>query len=96
MSGSGRETLPNVRNALPDIRQWSRDPTGFAGVVGRPYQMSRTPSRMSRSGRETLPDVREWSGGPPICPEVLGRPLQMSGSVRETLPNVREALPDVR
>ena len=46
MSGSGRESLG-------DVREWSGDPRGCPGVVGRP-------SRMSGSGREVLPDVREW------------------------------------
>ena len=46
MSGSGRE-------ALPDVRDWSEDPRGCPGVVGRP-------SWISGSGQEDFPDVREW------------------------------------
>ena len=46
--------------ALPDVRKWSRGPSGCLGVVGRP-------SRMTGSGRETLTDVPKWSGGPPGC-----------------------------
>ena len=51
MSGSGRE-------AIPDVRMWSRGRPGWPGVVV-------SPSWMSGSIREALPDVREWSGGPP-------------------------------
>ena len=51
MSGSGWE-------ALTEAWEWSRDPPGCPGVVGRPY-------RMFESGWEALPDVQEWSGGPP-------------------------------
>ena len=97
MSGSGRD-------ALPDVRQLSRGPTGCPAVVG-------TPSRLSGSGREALPNVREWSGCPPGCqgvvgvalPEVrewsgglpgcsgvVGRTSRMSGSGREALPDVQE------
>ena len=50
MSGSGGE-------ALPDIREWSGNPDGCPGVVGRP-------TCVFGSGREALPDVREWSGVP--------------------------------
>ena len=46
MSGSSRETLP-------DVREWSGDHPGCPGVVWRP-------SRMSESGHDALPDVREW------------------------------------
>ena len=70
MSGSGRETLLDVREwweSLPDVREWSGRPPGCPGVVrkpywlsGRPSRMSRRPSRMSGSGRETLPNAWEW------------------------------------
>ena len=98
MSGSGRESLP-------DIQMWSVGPPVSPGVVGRP-------SQISGSGRETLPDVRgdqvqEWwealsnvrelLGGPPKglgglpgCPGVVGRPFQMFGSGRLALPYVLE------
>ena len=46
MFGSGRESLP-------DVRECSRDFPECPGVDGRP-------SRMSGSGRETHQDVREW------------------------------------
>ena len=44
MTGSGRETLK-------DVRDWSGGPPVYPGVVER-Y------TRMSGSGREDLPDVR--------------------------------------
>ena len=44
MSGSGQESLLNVR-------EWSRVPPGCPGVIGRPY-------RMSGSDWEALSDVR--------------------------------------
>ena len=47
MSGSGRETLP-------DVQEWSGGPPESSGVVAKL-------SRMSGSGREALPDVWEWS-----------------------------------
>ena len=49
MAGSGRETLPYVR-------EWSGGLPGCPGLVGRP-------SRMSEIGRETLSDVQGlWRG----------------------------------
>ena len=60
MFGSGWETLPEVQEALSnvrewsealqDIREWSRDSPGFPGVV-------KWPSQMSGSGRASLPNV---------------------------------------
>ena len=47
MSGSGRETLP-------DVREWSGGPLECPGVV-------RSSSRMAGSGQEALLDVRELS-----------------------------------
>ena len=51
--GSGLEALLDVREALPDVWEWSRDPPGCPVVVGRPL-------RMSGRGKETLSDVQEW------------------------------------
>ena len=62
MSGSGRETLP-------DVREWSRGAHGCPRVVERP------PNVWELSG--TLPDVRYWFGGPHGCPGVVGRPSRM-------------------
>ena len=66
MSGSGRETIPDVQKmweALLDVCELSRDTPGSPKVVGGPPEcpgvVGRT-SRMSGSGRETLPDVPEW------------------------------------
>ena len=83
MSGSVRKVLPNFREALSYVREWSGGPPGCAGVVGRPSRMSgsgREACRISGSGRKAIPNVWEWSGGPP----------QMSRSGRETLPDVQE------
>ena len=57
MSGSGRE-------ALPDVREWSRGSFRIPGVVGRASRMSGSGQEaltMSRSGWESLLDVRQWS-----------------------------------
>ena len=85
MSGSDRE-------ALRDVREWSRGPPVCPGVVGSPSRMSGSgrnglpdvwvrseAPRMSGSGREALPDVRERSEAP-----------WMSGSGREAHQDVRE------
>ena len=60
MSRSGWETLA-------DVREWSGGPPRCPGVVGWPFRMSRSFSRMSGSGREALPNVWEWWGGPLRC-----------------------------
>ena len=50
----------DFHEASLDIQEWSGDPPGCPGVVGKPSRMSVRPSRISGSGRETLSDVREW------------------------------------
>ena len=50
MSGSGRETLQ-------DVREWLGVSLEYSGVV-------RSPFRMSGSCQEALPVVPEWSGDP--------------------------------
>ena len=52
----GRTSRRSVggRETLPEVRKWSRDPSGFPEVVGRT-------SRRSVGDRETLPEVRKWS-----------------------------------
>ena len=73
---SDRETLPNVWEALPEIRKSRKTPwmsgSGLEALPdvrewsGCPPEcpgVVRRPSRMSVCGCETLPDVREWSGG---------------------------------
>ena len=47
MSGSGREALPDVREARPDVQEWSESLPVQPVVVGRP-------SRMFGSGLEAL------------------------------------------
>ena len=96
MYGIGRE-------ALLDVREWSKGYPKYLGVVRRPSRMSewlgdptecpvvvRRISRMSGNDREAILDVQEWSSGPPGYPGVVWRPFRMSGSCREALPDVRE------
>ena len=83
MSESGLETLLNVRESLPDVREWSGVFLECPGVVG-------SPSWMSGSGRESLLNAWEWLRSPRRCPRVVKRPSQMSGSGREAHPNVQE------
>ena len=93
MSGIGRKAFPDVqmcREALPNVLEWSRVPSGCSGVV-------RSPFWMSRSVRESLLDIWACSEGPPRCLGLLGRltlmsrrPTRMSGSSREALTYVRE------
>ena len=59
MSGSGNDTLPDVRmvipdvrKVIPDVREWSECPSGCQGVVGMLY-------RMFGSGPDTLLDDRK-------------------------------------
>ena len=80
MYGSGRQALPDVRKARPDIREWSGTLPdvqerpghlpGCPGVYGKP-------SRMSGSCWEALQDVREWLGCRQGCLGVVGRPSRM-------------------
>ena len=86
MSGSGRETLPDIPEwweALLDVREWLGGPLGHPVVVN-------WPSWMPKSGRETLPDVQELSGEPSGYPGVVGRPSQISGSGWEVLLDIAE------
>ena len=92
MSWSGREALPDVREAFSDVWECSEGPPGCPGVVRRPCRMSGSCVRPSPKSRR-----------PCECLGVVGRlfwmsgwPSQMSGSVRKALPDVREALSDVR
>ena len=59
MSGSGRETLPEVPEgweALLDVRQL----LGRPRMSRRPSRLSGIPYRMFGSGWLALPNVREW------------------------------------
>ena len=46
MSGSDRETRPQVREPIPDVRECTRDHLECPGVVERPSRMSGRPSRL--------------------------------------------------
>ena len=72
MSVTVQKALPDIREALLNVRKWSRGSLGCPRVVRRP-------SRMSGSGRDALSDVREWLRGPPRCSGVVGRPSRMTG-----------------
>ena len=69
---NARKVLPNARKDLPDVREWSGAPPGCPGVV---------------EGPPGCPGV-VWM--PPGCQGVVGRPSRMSRNGREALPNVRE------
>ena len=60
MSGSGRESVTDFREALSDIREYSGGPPDvrkwLGGTLGYPGVDERL-SRMSESGAEALPDV---------------------------------------
>ena len=85
-SGSGRE-------ALSEVRLWSKGPPGGSGE-------SKSPSQWFWSGQEALPEVwecleafhevREWSVGLPGGLGVVGRPSRRFGIGREALPEVRK------
>ena len=81
MSVRCREALPDVRRpfrmsgsvreALLDVRVWSRGLSGFSGVVGRPSRMSGDPS-----------GCLGVVGRPSRMFGVVGRPFRMSVSGR--------------
>ena len=76
-----------------EVREWSRGPSGGAGVVSRlswRTEVVRRPSRRPESGREALPKGRQWSGGPPSEPGVVGRPSRRAESGQEALLVFRE------
>ena len=80
MSGSGRETLSDVQEALSNFWECSEGPDGSPeGPLECPGAVER-PSRMSGRGQEDLQDVWKLS-------EI---PSWMSGSGREAIPDVRE------
>ena len=82
MSGSGRD-------ALGDVREWSGDPPGCPGVVGRHSRMSGSGWETFPDVREAHPDVREWSGGPPKCQQVIGMHSGICGRGLDSLGDVR-------
>ena len=96
MSGSCREALPNVREDLPVVREWSRDPSECPGGPPRFPVVVGMFSLMSGSVWEAVPDVQECSGGHTRCLGVVGRPYRMSGSGRVAHSDVQEAHPNVQ
>ena len=87
MTRGGREALTDVRETLPDVREWSEVPSSCLGVVS-------WHSWMPRSGRESLPVVWEWSEGSPGCPGVVGRQSRMFGTPSRISGSIRLALLD--
>ena len=73
MSGSCWVAFPDVREALPFVREWSGGPPGCLEVVGKS-------SQIPVCGWETLPGVREWSRGRLECPRVVVMHSLMSRS----------------
>ena len=73
MSRSGREPYQMSgcgREALPDVRELSRELPGWPGVVGGPYKYLGVVGRSSRmfgSGRESLPNIQDgWEALPNV------------------------------
>ena len=80
LSGSGRETLPNVRElwaALPDVREASR----MCGNGWEALPEVLEASQMSESSLETLPDVPEGWESLPNVRKLSGGPLGFLGAV---------------
>ena len=91
MSRRGWEVFPKVREALPEVWEWSRDPPICLLVFGRPSRCPRVVgifSKISGHFREALLNVQECSGGLSGGPGVDERPSWMSGSGRDALPYV--------
>ena len=69
------------QDALPEVQEWSNNPPGCPGMVGRPSRISLssgTPFRMSGSGREAC--------------RMSVRPTRMCGSGRVALSDIWEWL----
>ena len=79
MSGSSWESLEEVWEALPDVRELSGDPPGCSGVVRGPHEclgvVGRPSKKFERHSRMSLRG---------------GRQFRMSGSCREALADVQE------
>ena len=103
LSGSGRESLSDVRERSEDfrvVREWSGDLPGCPGVVGSLSRMSRRPARMSGNVRKAFPDVwealsavRERSRSSLGCPGVVGRLSRLFGRVSQPLQDNRKGVP---
>ena len=48
----------SVREALPDVWEWTGGPSGCPGVVGSPSWMSRSVQKAHPHAQEALSDVR--------------------------------------
>ena len=62
MSGSGQETIPDVREwsrVFPDVWKWTGGPPKCPGVVGRSTRVSGSGREALTGVLEALPDVRE-------------------------------------
>lgn len=103
-SGSGREGLPKVQEAILEIWKKLGGPAKGPGVVRRGSQRSGRTFWRSGSGREGLPKVQEAipkirkklkgsAEGPGVVERAscrFGRPFQKFGKALEGLPEVRE------
>ena len=65
MFGSVREALPDVREALLNVRKWSGGPPGCPGVVGRTSRITGIGWQALPNVRVAFSDLREWSGDHP-------------------------------
>ena len=81
MSGSGRKTLPVVR-------EWSRDPPKCPGVFRKPSRMFESGRKALLDVREALSDVQKWTGDTFGCPGMVEKPSRIPGSGLEALPDV--------
>ena len=85
----------SCREALPYVREWSRDPPSFLGVVGalpNVRELSGIPPKSLGGQPEVLGMV--WT--PSRMSLRGGKPFRMSGSCWVALLDVREAVPVVR
>ena len=77
MSGSGRETLPEVREAHSEVWECSEGPPRSPGGPLKCPRVFEGLPVCPGVVWETLADVRECSGGPPKCPGAIGRPVNV-------------------
>ena len=83
MSGSARETLPDVLEVLPDVRKTLPDVREWSGGLSEVREWSGGPPGC-------LGGPLRRAGGPSRCPGVVGKPSRMSESGGEDLADVRE------
>ena len=89
MSGSVQKAIPDVREALSDVRECSEGPPGCPGVVVSISRMSRSGSKPLLDIREGLPDI--WEGFPTTLGHSAGSPdhFRTTGRVSRPLPYIR-------